>query len=61
MNGVIASFMIDQCTLIKLDDAAAEEGLDRSKVLRRLVDGYLKKVEEEDPGYIVEIPAPEAS
>lgn len=56
MARVITSFMIDEMTLIKLDDAAAEEDLDRSKVLRRLVDEYLKTVEEAESANVSEIP-----
>lgn len=41
MSKVITSFLITEELLAAFDKAAQAEGLDRSKVLRRLVEAYL--------------------
>ena len=44
MNGVITSFQITENLLAAFDQAARDEGLDRSKVMRRLVEQYLSTI-----------------
>jgi len=52
MTKVITSFLITEEKLQMLDKAASEVGLNRSKVLRSLVDRFLTEVEEKDSAMV---------
>ena len=44
MSKVITSFQITESLLAAFDQAARDEGLDRSKVMRRLVEQYVSAI-----------------